>query len=210
MFSYVSIHKSVRQSSDTGAARALLRKKCYVFSHKTARHWSDTGSARALLCKKCYVFHTKLPYNHCEEAGLEEGVVPRLVGWPDRAGRVSSKRLASRRPASRRALSPALSYGLTGPGGLARTSAQHRYLLLQQGFQWSRLAGLGCKTTASGKTRLLNIGVAASQAHHRGADTATCTVLPRSHAASAVATRRSSVDQSLEQTTMTLSLSHTL
>ena len=43
MFSYTFIHEIFRQSSDTGAARALLRKKCYVFSHATVRQSQTPG-----------------------------------------------------------------------------------------------------------------------------------------------------------------------
>ena len=43
MFSYIFMHEFFRQSSDTCAARALLRKKCYVFSHATVRQSQTPG-----------------------------------------------------------------------------------------------------------------------------------------------------------------------
>ena len=43
MFSYTFMHEFFRQSSDTCAARALLRKKCYVFSHATVRQSQTPG-----------------------------------------------------------------------------------------------------------------------------------------------------------------------
>ena len=56
MFSYTFIHEIFRQSSDTGAARALLRKKCYVFFTRNCQTVSDTRAASALLRQKCFVF----------------------------------------------------------------------------------------------------------------------------------------------------------
>ena len=80
MFSYTFIHEIFRQSSDTGAARALLRKKCYVFSHATVRQ-SQTPGLRVRYYAKSVMF-LKNPSSNLFRgpSTISDGIPTQLAG----------------------------------------------------------------------------------------------------------------------------------